>query len=74
MADVDFGDMLDYLAAEPATRAILLSVEAITHARKFMSAGALRRAPSPCLWSRSGALPKGPARRPRTRQRWLALT
>src|SRR6516165_10200530 len=39
MADVDFGDMLDYLAADPHTRAILLYAEAITtHARKFMSA------------------------------------
>jgi acetyltransferase len=38
MADVDFGDMLDYLAADPGTRAVLLYVEAVTHARKFMSA------------------------------------
>jgi acetyltransferase len=38
MADVDFGDMLDYLAADPQTRAILLYVEGITHGRKFMSA------------------------------------
>ena len=38
MLDVDFGDMLDYLAQDGETRAILLYVEAITHARKFMSA------------------------------------
>jgi acetyltransferase len=38
MADVDFGDMLDFLAADPATRAILLYIEGVTHARKFMSA------------------------------------
>ncbi|MCM0021575.1 MAG: bifunctional acetate--CoA ligase family protein/GNAT family N-acetyltransferase, partial [Tagaea sp.] len=38
MADVDFGDMLDWLALDGATRAILLYVEAITHPRKFMSA------------------------------------
>ena len=38
MADVDFGDLLDYLALDPATSAILLYVEAVTHARKFMSA------------------------------------
>jgi acetyltransferase len=38
MADVDFGDMLDYLANDPDTDAILLYIEAITHARKFMSA------------------------------------
>lgn len=39
MADVDFGDMLDYLARDPGTRSILLYVESITNARKFMSAG-----------------------------------
>ena len=38
MADVDFGDMLDYLANDPDTDAILMYIEAITHARKFMSA------------------------------------
>lgn len=38
MADVDFGDMLDYLANDGGTRAILLYIEAITQPRKFMSA------------------------------------
>jgi acetyltransferase len=38
MADVDFGDMLDYLAGDPDTKAILLYIEEITSARKFMSA------------------------------------
>ena len=38
MADVDFGDLLDYLATDTSTRAILLYVEAVTYARKFMSA------------------------------------
>ena len=38
MGDVDFGDMLDYLAGDRATRSILLYVENITHAKKFMSA------------------------------------
>jgi len=38
MADVDFGDMLDYLAIDHETRAVLLYVESVTHARKFMSA------------------------------------
>jgi acetyltransferase len=38
MADVDFGDMLDYLAADTATGAVLLYVEAVTSARKFLSA------------------------------------
>ena len=36
--DVDFGDMLDYLANDRETHAILLYIEAIADARKFMSA------------------------------------
>ena len=36
--DVDFADMLDYLAVDPDTRAVLLYVEAIKDARHFMSA------------------------------------
>jgi acetyltransferase len=38
MADVDFGDVLDILARDLDTRAILMYVEGVTHARKFMSA------------------------------------
>ncbi len=47
MADVDFGDMLDYLGDDAGTRAILLYVEGVTGARKFMSAAraAARRKP-----------------------------
>jgi len=47
MADVDFGDMLDYLGDDAATRAILLYMEGVTSARKFMSAAraAARRKP-----------------------------
>jgi acetyltransferase len=36
-SDVDFGDVLDYLALDPETRSILLYVEGIRHARRFMS-------------------------------------
>ncbi|MDO8533572.1 MAG: CoA-binding protein, partial [Xanthobacteraceae bacterium] len=36
--DVDFGDCLDYLATDRATRAILLYIESIENARKFQSA------------------------------------
>lgn len=38
MSDVDFGDMLDYLAADSSTSAVLLYMESVTQARKFMSA------------------------------------
>jgi acetyltransferase len=36
-ADVDFGDVLDYLALDPQTQCILLYVEGIRDARRFMS-------------------------------------
>jgi len=36
--DVDFGDLLDYLASDVSTRSILLYVETIESPRKFMSA------------------------------------
>jgi len=38
MADVDFGDMLDHLALDADTRAVLLCVEQPAHPRKFLSA------------------------------------
>lgn len=38
MTDVDFGDLIDMLAADPHTDAILLYVESITSPAKFMSA------------------------------------
>jgi len=36
-ADVDFGDILDYLALDPQTHSILLYVEGVRDARRFMS-------------------------------------
>jgi acetyltransferase len=38
MADVDLGDLIDLFAADPETGAILIYVEGVTHAAKFMSA------------------------------------
>jgi acetyltransferase len=35
--DVDFGDILDYLALDPETRSILIYVEGLRDARRFMS-------------------------------------
>jgi len=36
-ADLDFGEILDYLVSDPQTYSILLYVEGIHHARSFMS-------------------------------------
>lgn len=54
MADVDFGDMLDYLVAEPHTRAILLYAEGITNGRKFMSAARAAARSKPVLVLKAG--------------------
>ncbi len=37
-ADLDFGEILDYLAHDPATKGILMYIEGIRDARRFMSA------------------------------------
>ena len=54
MGDVEFGDMLDYLAMDPKTKAILLYVESITEARKFMSAGRAAARTKPVIVIKSG--------------------
>ncbi|MGC9457635.1 MAG: GNAT family N-acetyltransferase [Halothiobacillaceae bacterium] len=36
-ADVDFGELLDYLALDPKTRGILLYIEGVRDARRFLS-------------------------------------
>jgi len=38
MIDIDFGDMIDFLGDDPATRSILIYMEGVGNARKFMSA------------------------------------
>jgi len=38
MIDVDFGDLIDYFGTDPKTRSILMYIEGIADARKFMSA------------------------------------
>ncbi len=54
MADVDFGDLLDYLAGDPKSRAILMYMEAVTHARKFMSAARRAARAKPVVVIKSG--------------------
>ncbi|MDA0703915.1 MAG: bifunctional acetate--CoA ligase family protein/GNAT family N-acetyltransferase [Proteobacteria bacterium] len=57
MSDVDFGDMLDYLAQDSATDAILLYMEAVTHARKFMSTARAASRAKPVIVMKSGRNP-----------------
>jgi acetyltransferase len=53
-ADVDFGDLLDMLASDPQTRAILLYIESIRAPRKFMSAARAAARNKPVLVVKAG--------------------
>jgi acetyltransferase len=69
-ADVDFGDVIDYLASDRSTSAILLYIESIRQARKFLSASRAAARNKPIIavkagrsqaaaraaWSHTGAL------------------
>jgi len=59
MLDVDFGDMLDYLANDPRTDAILLYVEGIRHTRKFMSAARAAARMKPIIAVKAGRFEAG---------------
>ena len=53
-ADVDFGDLLDYLASDAKTRAILLYIESIESPRKFMSAARAAARNKPVIVVKAG--------------------
>ncbi|WP_420474961.1 bifunctional acetate--CoA ligase family protein/GNAT family N-acetyltransferase [Noviherbaspirillum sp. ST9] len=57
--DVDFGDVLDYLAGDNDTQAILLYLEAIRDARKFMSAARAAARSKPIIVIKAGRAPEG---------------
>jgi acetyltransferase len=57
--DVDIADMLDYYALDHKTRAILLYVEAIKDARKFMSAARAAARVKPVVVVKSGRMAQG---------------
>ena len=59
MLDVDFGDILNYLALDQKTRAILLYVEAVTDARKFMSAARAAARGKPVIVIKGGRQAEG---------------
>ncbi len=58
-ADVDFGDMLDYLATDIHTRAILLYIESIEAPRKFMSAARAAARNKPVIVVKAGRSAQG---------------
>lgn len=60
-ADIDFGDLLDYLGSDPDTRGILLYIESIKSAaaRKFMSAARAAARNKPVIVVKAGRSPEG---------------
>ena len=57
--DVDFGDLLDWFAQDTKTRAILLYIESIRDARKFMSAARAAARAKPVVVVKSGRHAQG---------------
>ncbi len=57
--DVDIADLLDYFAIDPRTNAILLYVEGIKDARKFMSAARAAARVKPVVVVKSGRMAQG---------------
>jgi len=55
-ADLDFGEILDYLAYDTATKGILMYIEGIRDARRFMSALRATARIKRWCWSRWGAM------------------
>ncbi|MEO7134337.1 MAG: bifunctional acetate--CoA ligase family protein/GNAT family N-acetyltransferase [Vicinamibacterales bacterium] len=58
-ADVDFGDLLDYLASDARTRSILLYIESIEAPRKFMSAARAAARNKPVIVVKAGRAGNG---------------
>jgi acetyltransferase len=58
-ADIDVGDMLDWLASDAATKAVLLYLEDVRQARKFMSAARAAARNKPVIVVKSGRAPEG---------------
>jgi acetyltransferase len=59
MSDVDFGDLLDFIALDEATHAILIYAEGVTQARKFMSAARRTARIKPIIVVKSGRAEEG---------------
>jgi acetyltransferase len=60
-ADVDFGDILDYLASDPQTRSIILYVEGLQDARGFMSGLRAAARAKPVIVIKAGRSSEGAA-------------
>ncbi|MGE5635909.1 MAG: GNAT family N-acetyltransferase [Nocardioidaceae bacterium] len=61
MADVDVADVLDYLGQDAGTRAVVLYLESITNARRFMSAARAFTRRRPIVAFKAGRFPASAA-------------
>ncbi|MGE4133814.1 MAG: acetate--CoA ligase family protein [Bdellovibrionales bacterium] len=59
MCDVDFGDMLEFLANDKSTKAILLYIEAVTHPKKFLVAAQSAARMKPVIVVKAGRFAEG---------------
>lgn len=57
--DLDFGEILDYLATDPKTHSILLYIEGIKDARRFLSGLKKAARMKPVILLKSGRMPEG---------------
>ncbi|MDG6773722.1 bifunctional acetate--CoA ligase family protein/GNAT family N-acetyltransferase [Thiomicrorhabdus sp. ZW0627] len=58
-ADIDFGEILDFLASDSKTHSILLYIEGITNARGFISGLKAAARMKPVILLKSGRMPEG---------------
>ncbi len=58
-ADIDFGEILDFLALDPKTRSILLYIEGVSESRRFMSGLKTAARMKPVILLKSGRMPEG---------------
>ena len=61
MLDVDFADLIDYFGEDDRTESIILYVESITHARKFITAARAFARTKPILVYKAGRFPESAA-------------
>jgi acetyltransferase len=61
MLDVDFGDLIDYLGEDEETKSIVLYIESVNDARKFMTAGRAFARMKPIVAYKAGRFPESAA-------------
>lgn len=57
-SDVDFGDLIDFLGEDPNTKSIILYIESVSSARRFMTAARAFARSKPILVYKAGRFPE----------------